>query len=562
MREVLYKKEFVKYENHKHRECSPINYYDKIDNFNHSDDDGFFITDRIKPQRATQKNPLFLSDIQDNREEIYVENISNPLWSVYKQYFMVVVEKEEHKVSIKLFYGFRYRKPGVFWFKTGKEMDFVSVNTKTGDVYIGGMKNYHLKRKCRKRITRNYFLGQPLSTTMSMIKNNYKGGEDAGTVAMDAVTTFMNHIDPTNELGDGNFNQRLFKFYLSKRGVKFPNNFYVFCDSWFGPEIKKILKKNDNRMVDSVMERYNLSGKQVKKALHNCDYLNVGLYEIAKETFGVDWLNQDDNLILNCFNFKGSINKPDPTFFEHISNEELRRVFSLFKEVVVSQTLDIYTFNDHVRMYTELKRFGEIDLKWISTTNNTKIFREEHLDWADKIDHYRRGNYSRIYPEYSYDKIQKPIIVGEKTYYPILLDTSENYNQESFLQSNCVKTYIGKVGSIIISLRDGSDDSNTRATIEYRLMNENEKLKIERVQSLGRFNGKLGKEWNDVLLKLDERMLYYIKDERFDTVKIKKVCKNGVELNSTSYWNDYGHLQWTEKKINQGSSNYYINDFL
>ena len=555
MKEVLYKKESKIYTNYKYKDCSPINYYDRIDNLNNMDLEDIFWTGMQRPEKATSKYPLYLNDIQDSSEETYSENFGNPIWSVNKQYFMVLVEKEEHKVSIKLFYGFRNRKPGVSWFKIGKEMDFISVNTKTGDVYHGGMKNYHLKRKCRKRMVRNYFLYQPLSSMMSMIKNNYKGVEDAGTVAIDAVTTFMNHVDPTNELGDGNFNQRLFKFYLSKRGVKFPNNFYVFCDFWFGPEIKKILKKNDNRMVDSVMVRYNLSGKQVKKALHSCDNFNVGLYEMAKETFGTDWLNQDDSLILSCFNFKGSVIKPEPTFFEHISNEELKRVFSLFKEVVVSQTLDIYTFSDHIRMYTELKRFGETDLKWISTTNNTKTFREEHLDWTDKIDHYRRGNYTRIYPEYSYDEIQKPIIVGEKTYYPILLDNSDNYNQESALQSNCVKTYIGKAGSIIISLRDGSDDSSIQATIEYKLINENDNLRINRVQSLGRFNSRLGQEWDDVLLKLDERMLYYIEDERFDTVKIKKVCKNGVVLNSTTYWNDNGHLRWTEK-IDQRTSTY------
>jgi hypothetical protein len=70
------------------------------------------------------------------------------------------------------------------------------------------------------------------------------------------------------------------------------------------------------------------------------------------------------------------------------------------------------------------------------------------------------------------------------------------------------------------------------------------------VQSLGRFNNKLDDEWNDILFKLDKVMLYYIQDEKFDTVQIKKKCKNGVELNSTSDWNDNGHLFWTQNKIN------------
>ena len=298
MKEVLYKKESNQYSNYKHKECSPIVYDSEL---------GKPSSSFSQHKKENTKFQLFLQESYDDKEETYIENYGNPIWSVSKQYFMVVVEKEEHKVSIKLFYGYKHRKPGVAWFRVGKEMDFISVNTKTGDVYVGGMKNYHQKRKCRKRITRNYFLGEPVNSIMSLIKNNFKG-DDKSSIAIEAVTTFMNQIDPTNDYGDLTFNQRLFKFYLNKRGVKFPNNFYVFAESWFGPEIKKILKKTDNRMIDSVMKRHELSGKKLKKALHNCENLNIGLYKSAKTIFGNDWINQEENLILKCLNFKSSIN--------------------------------------------------------------------------------------------------------------------------------------------------------------------------------------------------------------------------------------------------------------
>jgi hypothetical protein len=279
--------------------------------------------------------------------------------------------------------------------------------------------------------------------------------------------------------------------------------------------------------------------------------------------FGDDWLNQDENLILSCFNFKNNISSPSDEFYGYISNEELKRVFKLFKQVVISQTLDSYTFFDHIRLYTELKSFGETDLKWMSSDDSKSKFREEHLDWSDKLEHYRNGTYTRIYPEYSYELIQTPINVEGEAYYPILLDDSENYNKESAQQSNCVKTYIGKCSSIIVSVRKGNNDSDERATIEYKISKTSGDISVERVQSLGRFNNKLDDEWNDILFKLDEVMLYYVKDERFDTVQIKKKCKNGVELNSTSDWNDNGKLFWTENKINksEGYNNFLDNYF-
>ena len=78
----------------------------------------------------------------------------------------------------------------------------------------------------------------------------------------------------------------------------------------------------------------------------------------------------------------------------------------------------------------------------------------------------------------------------------------------------------------------------------------NESIHIDRVQSLGRFNKGLPENWNEILLKLDERMLYYIHEFEFDTVKIKKILKSGLELESSSYWNTTGRLVWDTKEIN------------
>jgi hypothetical protein len=558
MREVLYKNEYIRYESIKYKDYSPVN---SLTN-EMIDDEDIFSLFHYSKSNATQKHPLFLHDSTFKDEETFLNNFGNPMWSVSKQYFMVVVEKEGDKVAIKTFDGFLHRRGGVQWFKKTKNMSFISVNVRTGDVYVGNLVNYHLKRKCRKRLRRNYFIGEPINIMMSNIKNNLRI-QDNDTAAIDAISTFINEIDHSDNFGDLTFSQRLFKFYLNKRGVKFSNNFHVFVDSWYGPNIKKCLKRNDNRMIDALMTHYSISGKQVKKALHNCEYLNLGVYKIAREMFGDDWLNQDENLILSCFNFKNNISSPSDEFYGYISNEELKRVFKLFKQVVISQTLDSYTFFDHIRLYTELKSFGETDLKWMSSDDSKSKFREEHLDWSDKLEHYRNGTYTRIYPEYSYELIQTPINVEGEAYYPILLDDSHNYNKESAQQSNCVKTYIGKCSSIIVSVRKGDNDSDERATIEYKISKPSGKLSIERVQSLGRFNNKLDDEWNDILFKLDEVMLYYVKDERFDTVQIKKKCKNGVELNSTSDWNDNGKLFWTENKINksEGYNNFLENYF-
>jgi len=556
MKEVLFKKEFWSYETIEHHSCNEFPYRPKIvknDFLNFELEDG---------PRPTKKHPLFVHKQTHKTEEEFVARFADQMYAVTRSNTTVVVERDGDKVALKLFWGYKHRRPGVVWFKTIKHFEFISVNTKTGDVYVGGIDNYHLKRKARKKIRRNYFINDPLNNLGVSIRNCIRrvvGSSSTDVVvsnstdvdcSKEAISFFIDTIDPIDNFGDLTNSQRLFKFYLNKRGVKFPNNFHVYTDEWFGPEIKKILKKTDNRMVDAVMVRNELSGKQIKKALHNCEGLNLAMLTLARNMFNDDWVNQDYELILGCLNSNISYYPLPVDFKQFVTNEELKRIYKLFRHVVIHGTLDSHTFYDHMRFYCELKLF-EPNIKWMSSDDNKSDFRHEHLDWVEKLQSYKEGTYYRKYPEYSYQVITESIEHDGEVYYPVLLDNSKNYNEESAMQSNCVKTYIGKSSSIIVSLRKGGVDSDVRATIEYKLTQGlvTKTIHIDRVQSLGRFNQKLTEEWDDVLFKLDRRMLYYIKDEKFDTVKIKKVHKSGLELESSSYWNDNGRLVWDKEKI-------------
>lgn len=545
MKEVLFKKEYSKYETVEHEPYSPFPYFRKK-----IKDDILGFDAEVGPV-PTKKHPLFIHKKTNDTEEEFVARFADQMCSVHIINSTVVVERDGDKVAIKLFYNFKHRRPGVVWFKQSKNVQFISVNTKTGDVYVGGIDNYHLKTKSRKRIRRNYFFGEPLMVLASLIRNRLRIHNKDVEISNDAISAFINAIDPNEGFGDLTWNQRLFKFYLTKRGVKFPNNFHIYTSAWFGPEIKKSLKKNGNRMVDAIMDLNKFSGKKIKKALHTCDDLNLRMYEYGRNMFGDDWMNQDEELILKCLNSDILYYPPHETFLEFVTTEELKRVFKLFKQVIINGTLDGSTFFDHIRFYTDLKLY-EPNVKWMASDDNRSDFRHEHLDWTDKLQSYRQGTYYRQYPDYTYTVISKPITSGDGVYYPVVLDNSNNYNEESAVQSNCVKTYVGKAGSIIVSLRKGGVNSEERATIEYNmtksLMNEN--VHISRVQSLGRFNKGLPENWNEVLLKLDERMLYYINEKEFDTVKIKKVLKSGLELESSSNWNTTGRLVWDTKEIN------------
>ena len=79
---------------------------------------------------------------------------------------------------------------------------------------------------------------------------------------------------------------------------------------------------------------------------------------------------------------------------------------------------------------------------------------------------------------------------------------------------------------------------------------------------MGKFNQRLEAHWDTVLLKLDKQVLSCVRDERFETVKLTKECKNGIVLNSDTYWDEEGNLRWTFKNIDSTQSNYlFFNQF-
>lgn len=494
----------------------------------------------------SKKSDVYLENFVSNVEEDFVLHYGNPLARVLKSYLMIVVERDGDKVSMKVFSGFRERRVGNKWFKVVRNVDYITVNTKTGDVYSGFLHNYQNKKKVRKKLNKNYFLNEPVSNIGYVIRDKiWSYSHNSVEVAVDASSKFMNEIDGRGLFSEFSLDKRLFKFYLDKKGIKYPNNFRLYSSKLVGPSFRKILKKNNNRLVDAFMIHNELTGKKLKKCLHSCKFLNLDLYLMARKLFGDNWINQDDDFILQTLNSEFQIKQRDipAEFVNVIGKDELRKVFNLFKKVYFEEMLDTYTFIDHIEIYTQLKMYGETDLRWMS--NDVDNFRNEHLDWSDKLTFYKNGHYERIYPVYSYEYLEQPL----EDYYPVLLDDSTSYNQESSIQSNCVKTYIGKSSNIILSLRKGSRYSEERATIEYQLYREDDKVKCRRVQSLGKYNGKLSDEWTHWLLKLDLKMLYYVNDDRFEPVKITKKCYNGVFFESGSYWDEDGFLKWTHKTI-------------
>jgi hypothetical protein len=161
-------------------------------------------------------------------------------------------------------------------------------------------------------------------------------------------------------------------------------------------------------------------------------------------------------------------------------------------------------------------------------------FDNEHNEWVILLETYRKGKIKRKYSKMMVNEIQQPIIGPHLDYYPVLLTTTEQYNEESSHQKNCVRTYIEQSNCFIVSIREGSVHGKERATVEYKYFKGSEPLNV---QSLGRFNNTLSSNWNYVLEEMNNRIKRLSELRVIELPKMKKEFPNGKIIQRQSYWN-------------------------
>lgn len=492
-------------------------------------------------------------------EEAFWEHLKDPLYEVFQYTATLVVEQKGDKLSLKWFYRTFSRKVGKQYFSLKKSMRFVTVNLKSGNVYFGELINYQNKRNFVKKIRSNSFINDSFRTFRANLKNSISefNVDDCSSLTNEVCRLFIDKIDGGVE--NLSFANRLFKFYLDKKNIKYPNNFSLYSSVIQG-EFRKILKKTDYKIVDAFMVLNKIQGKKIKKVLHTVENLNVQNYKTGLKLFGSDWLNQEENLLRDILNNKIEFildNGLANDFNRFSSPKEKKRAFSLYKSFNKDNEIDGWTLRDHFQIYVQLKRYGDTEVEWKST-DSSEFFRQEHLDWSDKLSFYKKGHYQRVYPQ-SFFEVIKDFKYNDENYFPVLLTNSLEYNMESSIQSNCVRGYIGQPSSIIISLRKNSELSENRLTVEYRVSKSpNLALYyIRRVQTKAKFNYEPDESWIEPLKVLDSSVELLVKNKKFETYKLTKKCANGVELESDTHFDENGSLVWSYKAIDNDP--YYIN---
>lgn len=557
--EVLYKKVF---------EHFGVQYYENFNNIppkGKLDPEKKYDRDIWDCLNATKKHPHFKYLSSSKNKDEFIKNYGNLMTGVWVERYTYVVESFEDKVSIKLFYHHKIRNVGKPYFKRTSNMDFITYKFENNDLFYGRISHGNKKNSVKRIIRRNYFGGNPgplcnLSNLINLFLNNIKTqlgiDIDKHEIIKESFDSFLSKIPGFNgryNVGIFTLDEQLYKHYLTIKNIKYPNNFTAFINKVPAPN-KRLLNKYNNKLVDCFMHTHKMKGDKIKKILHNLSVINEFFYHECVKLFGENFIkNQSYEDLKHIFSYPNGYNFRDlnPNF----TDKEKKLAFSTLIDFLLYEG-SISSYLDHIEFYIKLNNVEKIKWKSFDITS----FRNEHVDWTDKWSYYTKGTYFRHYNEAFIKTVEQPI--GNK-FYPLILTKSKEYIDESAHQNNCVKTYIDRAQSLIISIRENDINSDERATVEYSIRNvksdNDSKIILKRIQSLGKFNKRLDDKWNSVLIELDDRINKFINELGFDLPKVTVDFKH-KKIESESGFTDKGGLIWLSPVVN--NTNYLDGDFL
>jgi hypothetical protein len=535
-KKVIYKQELNHYSTAFHKSCVDI---DKKGASTH---------------KVNRKDLLYFEhDYIDNTQEVMVENYGNPLCGISVRNSIILIEQLGPKVSLKLFTTSNSREVGRPYFQKRKHMWHLSFNLETGDTYKGAILNYQRKRNVTRKIRKNVFNTQgvreifcSIGDTISLFHSLSKNSEDRIFREKLVFSVLSNIeiilsdiiIDHWESKGffipeDLAFENHLLLNYFAAKGIKYPNNFEVYQRHWgMIPSIKDI-RKAKMKLIDAVMNVSGFKGDIIRKALHQTDEANLSSLKFYINLFGFDWVVSKPKLIQELLDYNSHYfdSNVDDTIRNALTKTELKKLFKLLlvglEDGHEFPSISMRTVKDHLIFVGFLRQQNEsIKLGLNSMTE----FMMDH-DWlAIKVESYKKGRVERIYNNEFLSYIKPFVSTNGDKLYPMTLTKTDEFNEESSFQNNCVRTYVERPGSFIISLRN--ETTGERGTIEYTIVKQNktDDIILERTQYLGRFNRKL-EGWDEVLSFLDKMVESGLKNTTF-TSEIKKIFQNGNEIST------------------------------
>lgn len=483
-------------------------------------------------------------------ETSFVKNYANPYACPLMTRKTIVIEENENKIALKVYTYRTVRSLLKKFFRVRKNITYLTFNKKRKQFFYGEI-NSKKKKKINQTMRVNV---TDLSTTSLITKLTLsRSGEYILNMFIDLVIDRIDIEINKNQ----NVQKKYYEMILKFRNIKYPNAFEKFA-SVFQPT--KEVRQCDSNIVTFFMKKANLKGKKARVLLNDYENLDVDAMFNLQKWIGLDNFNKIKN---EAFLAKRTYSTYIPVVyygdydhFKNVSKSEMENIISIINSSSTEEVL--HTIVDHLKFQRDLKKYDEHHKIQSKTFDE---FAYEHSEISALLQSYKTGYVDRFYGKDA-TLVEDPIYTSDYTYFPKLLKNTNEYEEESSHQHNCVRTYIEKAYCFIISLRKGSPKGSERATLEYTFTNDGPK----RVQSRTKYNKTLSEEWNEPLKELDGYVNHLYKNGLLELPFMTKQFKNGKTIKTKSVFNKKEQVKgnvimmypyWDNETEENNNFNYY-----
>ena len=547
---TLFKKEVRKYTTEVFENFNELGTKTPIDN--DPFDFGFDLNIRTSPQGS------FKTKFKSEDETVFLENYANPLSSLTMMRKTLVIEENENKIALKCYNYRNHRDVAKKYFIVRREISYLTFNIKRKTFYSGILR---LKKRAKigskMSMNKTDLYSMDVYNQISYFMSYFITGDtDSVNLTDEIIDLFLNRVSERMDIKfdkeDLKPRDKFYQLYLKISGIKYPDAFSKFA-TFYSP--KKEIREEGNNLVNWFMKKNEFKGTKIRELLNKYNNLDINGLTIFYRLLGQDLFNTINNESFLTESKLGvehyGYNSVD---ILNINKKEIKNISKILN-TTTSETL-LNSLNDHLQYKESLKKYGEF-VK--ITATNYDDYVKEHSEWSTLVQSYRSGVVTRFYGEDSY-LIEKPINHNGETYYPVLLKTTEQYEGESMVQSNCVRTYSEKPYCFIVSLRNGSVDGDKRASIEFRYGVDG--LKV--VQKLGKYNKGLSEEWLSPIHELEGFANYLYSKGMIKLPEMSKRFPNGKTVKSFAEFKDEDKIRnmypvWSDgNSLLENEPNYYL----
>ena len=459
--------------------------------------------------------------IYTTKDKHIINHYGNPFSEIEIHILRRTITRNGDKITIKAYRHYKRREFNQKYFRKVTYVDSLTLNTKTGNFTT---LNYSVGKKGTKTTLfrtnsfSNLYYGfiKGIDGPFKFLKNHM----DNKSPLIDELKEVMNNkefqfkIKETLQLDSIYFDQgnafpefffkQIIDWFIKNKKIKTPNEYHELITKNYPTE--KFLKKNDRKLIASILDMYQIKSKITIKILHDNPQMDIELFARLCYLFGGDFpkyigtikkevfsniKRRNDNTISHrssLLTSKYVINQHKEFGFliKDAEKENIVKLYNSFDDREY-RTYEFFSepfFNlliDHFRM---IKRVREFNPDLIMTATTSRKFDEEHGELTKIIRAIKKGYVIQyVYPEKTLEEIQQPykvfksIKIGPtlmgtdmddyQLIIPHVLTREEEYIEEGNYMHHCVATYAETDTSMIVSLR--VENGKDRVTCEFKL---------------------------------------------------------------------------------------------